>query len=286
MRRRRARHPKRGALIIFGTVKTTVVLLSALTAVGCASLPRNGEQIAIKGIGQYETAQSFTAPVTTSWPADAWWKSYGDAQLDTLVDEALANSPTLAVADARLRRARSLVDVAGAANKPQVNANAAATEQKQTYNYLSPPAFTPRGWKDYGRATLDLTWDLDLWGKNRAALAAATSEAEATRADAAQARITLAAAVASSYAELAREHAALDTAIAARDVRLKPPIFSASASATASKPPAACDKSSRASPAPKPTCSRSKSNSRYRRTASPRSWAPARTAASRSRARR
>ena len=202
-------------------MKTTVALLSALTLAGCASLPRNGAKIAIKGIGQYATSQSFAAPAATHWPSDAWWKAYGDAQLDTLVGEALASSPTLAVADARLRRARSLVDVAGAADKPQLNAGASATEQKQSYNYLTPSTFTPRGWQDYGRATLDLTWDLDFFGKNRAALAAATSEAEATRADAAQARLTLAAAVASSYAELAREHAALDTAMAARDVRLK-----------------------------------------------------------------
>src|SRR5262249_10317357 len=73
----------------------------------------------------------------------------------------------------------------------------------------------------YGRATLDFSWELDFWGKNRAALAAATSEADAARADAAQARIALATSVASAYAELARLHAALDTAKAARDVRAK-----------------------------------------------------------------
>src|SRR5262249_45520955 len=54
------------------TVKTTVALLSALSVVGCASLPHNGEKIAIRGIDQYATEQSFTAPAVTNWPADAW----------------------------------------------------------------------------------------------------------------------------------------------------------------------------------------------------------------------
>jgi NodT family efflux transporter outer membrane factor (OMF) lipoprotein len=86
---------------------------------------------------------------------------------------------------------------------------------------LTPRGATPEGWRDYGRATLDFSWEIDFWGKNRAALAAATSEANAALADAAQARITLATSIASSYAELARLHAALDTANAALEVRTK-----------------------------------------------------------------
>ncbi|MGB9330142.1 MAG: hypothetical protein WCB10_05180, partial [Steroidobacteraceae bacterium] len=43
----------------------------------------------------------------SAWPADQWWRSYGDPQLDALVDEALAGSPTLAVAQARLRAAQA-----------------------------------------------------------------------------------------------------------------------------------------------------------------------------------
>lgn len=53
---------------------------------------------------------------------------------------------------------------------------------------------TPEGWTDYGRSTLDLSWELDFWGKNRAALAAATSSLEASRAELAQTRLSLASA--------------------------------------------------------------------------------------------
>src|SRR5262245_19586509 len=122
-------------------MKTTVTAAVSLILAGCAALPQRDDAIQIKSIDRYASELSFApAPRTsakTSWPADDWWKTYGDPQLDQLVDEALAGSPTLAVADARLRRAQALVSVAGSADEPQITANAAATEQKQTYNYLS-----------------------------------------------------------------------------------------------------------------------------------------------------
>jgi len=102
-----------------------------------------------------------------------------------------------------------------------VSANGSISEQKQSRNYLSPRAATPEGWNDYGRATLDFSWELDFWGKNRAAIAAATSETDASAADVAQARLVLATSIASAYAELARLYAALDTATAALEVRSK-----------------------------------------------------------------
>lgn len=198
-------------------------LLSAasLLALGaCAQLPSLDTPAAPKPASAYTSEQSFAAPVD-QWPQDAWWTSYGDAQLDQLIAEALQGAPSLAAARARLARAEGSAQVAGAARLPQVSANASANEQHQSYNYLTPRSMTPEGWNDYGRATLDFSWELDFWGKNRAALAAATSEVEATRADAAQARLALSASITAAYAELARLYAARDTAEAAVQVRTK-----------------------------------------------------------------
>ena len=191
---------------------------AALTA--CASLPGPAPSPEIRPQSAFAGTQSFVAPAA-DWPAAGWWKVYGDAQLDALIAEGLAGSPSVAVADARMRRARASQDNARGALAPVVSANASATEQKQSYNYLSPPAMTPQDWNDYGRASLDFSWEIDFWGKNRAALAAATSEAVAAGADADQARLALSSAIASGYAELARLYAALDTATAARTLRAK-----------------------------------------------------------------
>ena len=193
----------------------TAVLL-ALTA--CAPLPPRGQMPQMHPADHYETNKTFSAPAG-EWPQDSWWQSYADTQLNELIDTALHDSPTMAVAAARLQRAEASTRIARASNRPQLNANATVTEQKQSYNYVSPRSVTPQNWNDYGRATLDFSWELDFWGKNRAAIAAATSEADAARADAAQARLVLTTSIASSYAELARLFAALDTANAAYEIR-------------------------------------------------------------------
>src|SRR5262245_56547531 len=208
---------QRVAFLALGLV---VSLFSILLVSGCAGLPADEARGKIKPAAHYGAERSF-AGSRAEWPADAWWTGYGDPQLDRLIAEALAGAPNLAVAQARLRRAQALAGIAEAATLPQVSANGSISEQKQSRNYLSPRNATPEGWNDYGRATLDFSWELDFWGKNRAALAAATSEADAAAADAAEARLVLATSIASAYAELARLHAALDTANAALEVRAK-----------------------------------------------------------------
>jgi NodT family efflux transporter outer membrane factor (OMF) lipoprotein len=201
-------------------MKKLVIIGVAAALSACASLPEKTPAPAIEPQSAYASAQSFAAP-TAEWPASGWWKVYGDAQLDALIVEGLAVSPSVAVADARLRRAQAVQAQSRGALAPQVSASASTTEQKQSYNYLSPPAMTPQDWNDYGRASLDFSWEIDFWGKNRAALAAATSEAVAAGADADQARLALSTAIASGYAELSRLYSALDTATAARELRTK-----------------------------------------------------------------
>jgi len=191
---------------------------SALVLTACASLPPAQPARVAKAPQAYETAQTLAAP-TADWPADAWWTAYGDTQLNALEDEALKGSPTLAAAEARLRRAQSLVAQAKSADLPQVSLGASAAESKQSYNNGIPPAFVPRGYNDVGRLALDFSWELDFWGKNRAAVAAATSEAKAAQADAAQARLTLSTAIASTYAELSRLYAQRDVAAQAVSLR-------------------------------------------------------------------
>jgi NodT family efflux transporter outer membrane factor (OMF) lipoprotein len=193
-------------------------MCAALLVVGCAQLPEMGEAPTLKGVDAFLTADSFKAPAA-DWPQDRWWTAYGDSQLDTLIEEALAGSPHMAAASARLHQAEAMTDVVGSARKPQVSANASFTEDKLSYNYLTPGEATPHGWNDYGRATLDLRWELDFWGKNRAALAAATSELEASRAELAQARLLLASGIAANYAELSRLYANRETA--AKSVELR-----------------------------------------------------------------
>ncbi len=193
---------------------------SLLAAAGCAPLPRTESGPTVKKVEQLGSTDSFTAPVA-AWPGDGWWRTYGDPQLDGLIDEALRGSPDLDLAKARLTAAAAMVKSAHAARLPEITGTASFTEQKQSYNNLIPKDALPQGWQDYGLATLNLTYEFDFWGKNRAALAAALSEERAAEVEVGEARLIISTSVASAYAELVNLYTLRDNAAATLDLRTK-----------------------------------------------------------------
>lgn len=185
---------------------------------GCVSTPDTGPKPVPVAADSLESRASF-ADANGSWPAEDWWRAMGDAQLATLIDEGLAGSPDVAIAAARVRAADALAQQAGAALGPRVGVEGSAGGVQQSKNMGIPPQFVPDGIQNTGRLAATFGFDLDLWGRNRAALAAATSEAEAARVDAAQARLMLTTGIAAAYADLAGQFAALDVAKDALRVR-------------------------------------------------------------------
>ena len=169
----------------------------------------------------YQTARSFTSP-NAAWPGDAWWEAYGDAQLNKLINVALAGAPDLKIAEARAREADAAVQEAGAALLPTLSADATVQPTRESLNQGFPSqfrSFLPHGWHNHGQITANLDYEIDLFGKNRAALAAATSDSEAAAADVAEARVVLSTSVASAYADLMR--LAADRAAALEALRVR-----------------------------------------------------------------
>ena len=164
-------------------------------------------------------AKSLDGPETAPWPEESWWRDYGDPQLTTLIEEAVKGSPALAEAGARLRIAEGYARSAHAALMPNASAGGSAGAIKESYNQGIPPAFVPHGWNDNGSAQINLGYDLDLFGRNHAALRAATSERTAAAIEARAARLAIATGVAAAYADLGRYAALRDVAGAALKVR-------------------------------------------------------------------
>jgi len=166
-------------------LRWTVAIGAAVLLASCAifdkALPVERE-VSISSLG--------AAATNVAWPRDDWWQRYSDAQLDQLITEGLAGSPTLAAARARIARADAAAGVARAALLPQISGNAAATYQKYSENYIFPPPLAGT-WQTDTRATLDFSFEFDFWNKNGAALNAALSQAQASAADAEAARLTL-----------------------------------------------------------------------------------------------
>ncbi|XPV69509.1 MAG: efflux transporter outer membrane subunit [Halarcobacter sp.] len=191
------------------TIKTIISFtILALLMAGCIPLPAKKELYNANSISQYK--ESLSSKNNISWPKESWWKVYGDKQLNLLISEALKDSPNMISAMARLNEADAYTQVIKSTNLPQISANAQVTKEKHSYNYITPPSVTPKGWNDYGQATLNFSWELDFWGKNRATIAASISNVEAMKAELAQTRLTLSSAIASNYAQLARLYANMD----------------------------------------------------------------------------
>jgi NodT family efflux transporter outer membrane factor (OMF) lipoprotein len=193
------------AAVALGTV-----LHAALA--GCVS---RGDWHATRAVAPENlTASRTLAPATVApeaWPTDTWWFGYGDPQLDVLVAESFEGSPSLEIAQARLRAAQSQATRAKAALKPTTTIDAAVTKQRYPENGLTPPPYAG-SFATEGQLTLDFSYDLDFWGRNREALASARDTVQAAAADKAAARLALAAAVARAYFQLDLSYAFLDVA--------------------------------------------------------------------------
>lgn len=190
-------------------------LLSLLLATSCATVPDLGAKPVPHAASDYASAQSLGL-TQAAWPAGGWWKAYNDPELDKLIEEGLGGSPNLAAAAARFRTAQGLAQQAGAALLPSLDAVGSVDYQKQSYNDGRP---VPAGWHATGTTGVSLNFDLDLFGKNRAALRAAKKDAEAARFDADEARLILTTGIASAYADLAALFAQRDSLESALDIR-------------------------------------------------------------------
>lgn len=179
------------------------VLPLAAVLVGCAS----GEPSARPDLAPLAAEARLAAAGERA--AAAWWRAFADADLDALVERALRDGPDLAAAAARAREARAAVAAVDADLLPRLDAQLALASRRisnQTgQNFPGMPRRT-----DVGTAGIQLTWEIDLWGRAADRAEAALGDAEAAAFRAAAAEVALSAAVARSWfaVRLAREELA------------------------------------------------------------------------------
>ncbi|HEX2082104.1 MAG TPA: efflux transporter outer membrane subunit, partial [Xanthomonadaceae bacterium] len=188
------------------------LLLSVLVAAGCASthgLAPQGRTLDADTLQAQRTLAQATFS-DAAFPAQDWWKTLGDPQLDALIAEALQGTPSLDAADARVRQAQAQAGQADAARKPDLSASAQATAVRLPET-LAPE---PLGGELNTSAVLmfDFKWTPDLWDGQRAQYEAAVGQLRAAEIDAQAARLMLASNIARSYVSLAQAFNALDVA--------------------------------------------------------------------------
>jgi NodT family efflux transporter outer membrane factor (OMF) lipoprotein len=199
--------------------RTGVTLMVAAVLSACANYAGIHSDKELAQPQDYATQQSLPAD-EGRWPASDWADQFGDAQLRALLDEALAGSPTLEQARARIAAASAYSETAKAGTMPRVDASYSYTRQRFSENALVPPPYAG-SWQSENKGLLSASYDLDLWGKNREALKSAVSQVQASRADAEAVRLALDTSIARTYNQLARLYALHDIAQSEVDERDK-----------------------------------------------------------------
>ncbi len=188
--------------------------LAAAALAGCAAF--GDAHSTLSKTDPAALAASQTLPAEHGqWPSMDWVDQFHDPQLRTLVDEAIQNSPSLQSAYARLAASRAMADATRAALYPSVDFEGSLTRQRFSQTDLFAGTPLAGAWENQGRMQLGLNYDLDFWGKNRAALQAALSDDRVTEAEAQSARLVLTTAVARAYAQLAALYAQRDVDVRA-----------------------------------------------------------------------
>jgi len=173
-------------------------LLGAATVAACTIGPDyHGAPNAAPEAAQAKSFKRATDTVTTNAPGLAqWWQPLNDPELSKLIEAALANSPDLHAAQARLRESRAGLRQQQVKELPTTSGTAAYLHAHLPSSSLGVGSL---GLYDLG---FDATWEVDLFGGTRRAIQAASAEASAVEADLADTQVQLSAEVAQAYVDL------------------------------------------------------------------------------------
>lgn len=166
-----------------------VIVSATLLLAGCAQSTPRDEELTAGALPNAAPTTGFVSEAEAGAVADGWLKTFNDPQLEKLVAEAMLNNRDLAVMKARLDQAASRARQAGADLKPQVGIAAGAN--------VGDSGNAPK--TEQMGAGLTLTWEIDVWGRMSAGVAAAQEAFASTAADTQFARESLAAQVAKGW---------------------------------------------------------------------------------------
>jgi len=150
------------------------------------------------------------AQLAPDQPAGAWWKAFGSADLDRVMDQALAGNLTVAQANASLERARQLANAAHGAQAPQVGLNGGAEAQRINIASLGFSGF-PNPTIGLYSLGLNVNYDVDVFGGLRRTTEAARAQAENQARVADAAYLTLTGQTATAALQIATARAQLVT---------------------------------------------------------------------------
>jgi outer membrane protein, multidrug efflux system len=145
-----------------------------------------------------------TATPADSLPKNAWWKLFGDSELDQYEDRAVANNQTLKAAAARLAQAQAFARVTSSGLFPELDAGISGQRQRLSANRptnganIVPAAVT----QNIFSIPFTLNYEVDLFGRVRRSLESANASLQASAADLENVRLLMTSELAADYFQL------------------------------------------------------------------------------------
>lgn len=121
--------------------------------------------------GRAATPTSRSVPISPDW-----WRTFGSADLNALMQQALQANHDLAAATERIRQARAVVRGTDSQRYPTVTGSVAANKSRQRQASFSSSTASDQ-------ATLSVSYDIDLWGARNSSIQSAEAQLAATEFD-------------------------------------------------------------------------------------------------------
>jgi multidrug efflux system outer membrane protein len=179
------------SILAGGPALVAVAAAAALLLAGCATPAAPAADVA-----KTSTPAQWHAPLPHGGQLgdlQRWWRQFNDPLLVELIDAGQQASPDIAAARSRIAQARAARTASGAALLPTLDAGAAVSRGR--FDLASPVGTS-------ASANLQAAWEIDLFGGNRAGADAAQARLEGSEASWHDARVSVAAEVASTYLSL------------------------------------------------------------------------------------
>ena len=154
-----------------------------------------------------ETPEAFKESWKTAQPKDdmirgKWWEIFGDKELNALMEQVNTSNQNIKAMEAQFRQARAVADAARAAYFPIISAGASASRNSNGNSVRKVAGINTSGINNNYTASLDASWELDVWGRIRRSVEANESSAQASAADLEAARLIAQAELAVNYFQL------------------------------------------------------------------------------------
>ncbi len=196
------RHPASAVPAAKSSLRSLPFAAALVLIAGCAiTEPATRPELAVPA-GWTEAA-----PAAAALPGSGWWRDFGSPSLQELVDAALAANPDIRIATERVRQAEIQLRAAGASLLPLATAGGDTAWRRSDAGSGSRTIES-----ESTGASLEISYEVDLWGRLAAGVSGADAFLAASRYDFETVRLTLVSGVANTYFQLLAARARLDIA--------------------------------------------------------------------------